>query len=72
MSCISFPLIQYFFSCSVFYPSFMIAAILGNQLYYLLNIKKKSVPFKKHMYIYFKRIFIYYNKWEAITTCFKK
>ena len=72
MSCISFPLIQYFFSFSVLYPSFMIAALSGNQLYCLLNILKKSVLFKKHTYIYFKRIFIYYDKWEAFTTCFKK
>lgn len=50
----------------------MIAAISGNQLYYLLNVLKKSVPFEKHMFIYFKRIFIYYDKWEAITTRFKK
>lgn len=72
ISCISFPPIQYFFSFSVLYPSFMIAAISGNQLYYLLNVKKKSVPFEKHTFIYFKRIFIYYDKWEAITTRFKK
>lgn len=72
ISCISFPPIQYFFSLSVLYPSFMIAAISGNQLYYLLNVLKKSVPFEKHTFIYFKRIFIYYDKWEAITTRFKK